>query len=76
MEGPLKVVIKTVPFFSPIYRVRRVVSKERIKSINPIRVIGLIRSSKTVCYKVSRRIMLPIGSAKYIIGRHLGNSRE
>ena len=63
-------------FFSPIYRVRRVVSKERIKSINSIRVIGLIRSSKTVCYIVSRIIILSIGGAKYIIGRHLGSSKE
>ena len=73
MGGPLKVVIRTVPFFSPIYRVRNIVSKKRIKRINPIRVIGHIWSSKTVYYKVSRRIILPIGGTKYTIRRHLGS---
>ena len=37
-----------------------------------MRFIGLIRSSKTVRCKVSRRAILPIGSVKYIIGRYLG----
>jgi len=62
------------PFlFSYIYRVRKVVSKKRIKRINPIRVIGLIRSSKTVRYKVSRRTILLIGVTKYTIRRYLGS---
>ena len=62
------------PFlFSYVYRVRKVVSKKRIERINPIRVIGLIRSSIIVYYKVSKRVILPIGGIKYTIGRHLGS---
>ena len=69
----LKVVIRTVPFFSPIYRVRKAVSKKEIKRINPIRFIGLIWSSLVVWYKVSKRAMLLVGVAKYIIGRYFSS---
>jgi hypothetical protein len=63
----LKVVVGTVPFFSPIDRVRKVVSKKKIKRINSIRFTGLIRSSLAGWYKVSGRAILLIGSAKYRI---------
>jgi len=56
-----------------LYIVRKVISKKRIKRINLIRVIGLIRSSKTVYCKVSRRTILLIGVIKYTIERHLGS---
>ena len=45
-------------------------SKQRI---NPARCTGLIWSSTTVRCKVSRRAILPTGSAKPTIGRHLGS---
>jgi len=38
--------------------------KRREKGINLIRVTGLIRSSKTVYCKVSRRAILPADSTK------------
>jgi len=61
------------PFLSPIYKVKKAVSKKRIKGTNPARVIGLIWSTTTVRYKVSRRrAILVIGSTKHTIGRHLG----
>ena len=55
MEGPLKVVVRAVSFFSPIYRVRKVVSKKRIKRINPIRAILLIDSVKYTIGRYFRR---------------------
>jgi hypothetical protein len=53
--------------FSYIYRVRKVVDLKRVYKINPIRCIGLIRSSITVRCTVSGRAILLIGDIKYII---------